>query len=201
MVDNSNARLLSVDLPPGARTVHVTGWEEGLFPHQRSLDENGLAGLEADRRLAYVGITRAKKRVMITFAANRRIHNLWQSAIPSRFVSELPEEHVELESESGLYGADGLSDSGLGGAGWSREPSTTGGPGWQRFQQRGPGMPLIDADSKTIRGGAERFFKGDRCFHQKFGMGVVADIDGDHLTIDFDKAGTKKVVAAFVEKP
>ncbi|HAT35184.1 MAG TPA: DNA helicase II, partial [Rhodospirillaceae bacterium] len=178
-------------------SVFLPGWEEGLFPHQRSLDENGLAGLEEERRLAYVGITRAKKRVMITFAANRRIHNLWQSAIPSRFVSELPEEHVELESESGLFSGD----SGLEGAGWSQEKSSVGGPGWQRFQQRGPGMPLIDADSETIRGGAEQFFKGDRCFHQKFGMGVVVDIDGDHLTIDFDKAGTKKVVAAFVEKP
>ena len=178
-------------------SVFLPGWEEGLFPHQRSLDESGLAGLEEERRLAYVGLTRAKKRVTITFVANRRIHNLWQSAIPSRFVSELPDEHVEMESESGLYG----NDTGLAGAGWKHQEPSSGGPGWQRFQNRGPGMPLIDVDTGTIHGGAEQFFRGDRCFHQKFGMGVVNDIDGDHLTIDFDKAGTKKVVAAFVEKP
>jgi DNA helicase-2/ATP-dependent DNA helicase PcrA len=178
-------------------TVFLPGWEEGLFPHQRSLDENGLAGLEEERRLAYVGITRARKRVTVTFAANRRIHNLWQSAIPSRFVTELPEEHAEIESDSGLYGGTGgFSDSGWGGS----SPSV-GGPGWRRFQQRGPGLPLIDADAETVRGGAGQFEKGERCFHQKFGMGVVSAVDGDHLTIDFDKAGTKKVVAAFVEKP
>ena len=102
-----------------------------------------------------------------------------------------------MKSEGGLYG----NDTGLAGAGWKHQEPSSGGPGWQRFQNRGPGMPLIDVDTGTIHGGAEQFFRGDRCFHQKFGMGVVNEIDGDHLTIDFDKAGTKKVVAAFVEKP
>ena len=178
-------------------SVFLPGWEEGLFPHQRSLDESGLAGLEEERRLAYVGLTRAKKRIKITFVANRRIHNLWQSAIPSRFVSELPDEHVEMESESELY----ANDTGLEGAGWKHQEPSSGGPGWQRFQRRGPGMALIDVDTGTMHSGGEQFFKGERCFHQKFGMGVVSDVDGDHLTIDFDKAGSKKVVAAFVEKP
>jgi DNA helicase-2/ATP-dependent DNA helicase PcrA len=86
-------------------TVFLPGWEEGLFPHQRSLEENGEAGLEEERRLAYVGLTRAKERAIISFAANRRIHNQWQSAIPSRFVDELPPEHVEVASEPGLYGS------------------------------------------------------------------------------------------------
>ncbi len=178
-------------------SVFLPGWEEGLFPHQRSLDESGLAGLEEERRLAYVGLTRAKERVTITFVANRRIRNLWQSAIPSRFISELPDEHVEMEGESELY----ANDTGLEGAGWKHQGASSGGPGWQRFQRRGPAMPLIDVDTGTMHGGGEQFFKGERCFHQKFGMGVVSDVDGDHLTIDFDKAGSKKVVAAFVEKP
>jgi len=178
-------------------TVFLPGWEEGLFPHQRSLDENGGAGLEEERRLAYVGITRARHRVHISFAANRRIHNLWQSAIPSRFIEELPQDQVVLESEGGLYGGGGLSHESMfkdvGG-------SHHGGPGWQRLQRNGPGSRLIEAEPEALHGSGVSFALGDRCFHQKFGMGWVRVVEGDHLTIDFDKAGTKKVVAAFVEK-
>jgi DNA helicase-2/ATP-dependent DNA helicase PcrA len=202
--ENDMVNLMTLHSAKGLEfdSVFLPGWEEGLFPHQRSLDENGLAGLEEERRLAYVGITRAKKRVMITFAANRRIYNQWQSAIPSRFVTELPEEHAEVQSDSGLYGGDtGSGDTGMEGAGWSRQEPSIGGPGWQRFQKRGPGLPLIEAGAQGQPGGADRLLQGDRCFHQKFGMGVVLDVDGDHLSIDFDQAGTKKVVAAFVEKP
>jgi DNA helicase-2/ATP-dependent DNA helicase PcrA len=178
-------------------TVFLPGWEEGLFPHQRSLDENGGAGLEEERRLAYVGITRARRRVHISFAANRRIHNLWQSAIPSRFVEELPQDQVVLESDSGLYGGGGLSqESAFSDVGGPHR----GGPGWQRLQRNGPGSRLIEAEPEALHGSGVAFALGDRCFHQKFGMGWVRVVEGDHLTIDFDKAGTKKVVAAFVEK-
>ncbi len=178
-------------------TVFLPGWEEGLFPHQRSLDENGGAGLEEERRLAYVGITRARRRVHISFAANRRIHNLWQSAIPSRFVEELPQDQVVLESDSGLYGGGGLSqESAFSDVGGSHR----GGPGWKRLQRNGPGSRLIEAEPEALHGSGVAFALGDRCFHQKFGMGWVRVVEGDHLTIDFDKAGTKKVVAAFVEK-
>ena len=85
-------------------TVFLPGWEEGLFPAQRTMDENGLAGLEEERRLAYVGLTRAKKRIRISFAANRRVHGCWQSALPSRFITELPEDHVESVVDEGFYG-------------------------------------------------------------------------------------------------
>ena len=93
-------------------TVFLPGWEEGLFPHQRSLDEKGRAGLEEERRLAYVGITRAKRRATISFAQNRRVHNLWQSALPSRFIDELPEDHVEVAPMSNTYGGYGLGTYG-----------------------------------------------------------------------------------------
>jgi DNA helicase-2/ATP-dependent DNA helicase PcrA len=180
-------------------SVFLPGWEEGLFPHQRSVDENGLAGLEEERRLAYVGLTRARQRIMISFAANRRIHNQWQSAIPSRFVEELPRDQVTLESESGLYG--GAVDSAFqeAGAGFASQPMR-GGPGWQRLQARGPGSRLIEAEPEILHGTGAGFARGDRCFHQKFGMGTVRTVEGDHLTIEFDNAGMKKVVAAFVEK-
>jgi len=180
-------------------TVFLPGWEEGLFPHQRSVDENGLAGLEEERRLAYVGLTRARRRIMISFAANRRIHNQWQSAIPSRFIEELPREQVALESDSGLYG--GAVDPAFQEAAstFAAQPMR-GGPGWQRLRARGPGSRLIEAEPEILHGSGAGFSRGDRCFHQKFGMGSVRVVEGDHLTIDFDNAGTKKVVAAFVEK-
>jgi len=180
-------------------SVFLPGWEEGLFPHQRSVDENGLAGLEEERRLAYVGITRARQRIMISFSANRRIHNQWQRAIPSRFVEELPRDQVALESDSGLYGGSVDSTFETAGGGFAAMPAR-GGPGWQRLQARGPGARLIEAEPEVLHGSGDGFAKGDRCFHQKFGMGWVRTVKGDHLTIDFDSAGSKKVVAAFVEK-
>ena len=180
--------------------VFLPGWEEGLFPHQRALDESGLLGLEEERRLAYVGLTRARQRIDISHAANRRIHNLWQSAIPSRFVEELPKDQIEVTSEvsgHGGFGQYGVVNQSTGDE-WVS--STTGGPGWQRFQKH-------LNEPKTIEGMAlpvnevESFSPSDRCFHQKFGMGTIEAVDGDHLTISFDHAGTKRVMAQFVAKP
>ena len=161
--------------------VFLPGWEEGLFPHQRALDESGLSGLEEERRLAYVGITRARQRIDISHASNRRIHNLWQTSIPSRFIGELP--------------SGGLGESS---DGWSTSP-TIGGPGWQRFQRRRNQPTTIEGSALPV-GGDDDFAPSDRCFHQKFGMGTVEAVDGDHLTIAFDKAGTKRVMAQFVAK-
>ena len=179
-------------------SVFLPGWEEELFPHKRSLDENGEVGLEEERRLAYVGLTRARQRVHISYAANRWIYNQWLSAAPSRFIDELPKDEIEVKSEPGLYGT---RDSAFEG---TRTPSnglSQGGPGWRRFQERGPGATLIEATATTTKAGPSGFAIGERCFHQKFGMGVVRAADGDKLTIDFDKAGQKKVIAAFVQKP
>mgnify|MGYP001211121224 FL=1 len=179
--------------------VFLPGWEEGLFPHQRALDESGMSGLEEERRLAYVGITRARQRIDISHASNRRIHNLWQTSIPSRFIGELPAEQVDMSSEVGDYGGYGQY-SGLGesGDGWSTSP-TFGGPGWQRFQRRRSQSTTIEGSALPVDG-HDDFAPSDRCFHQKFGMGTVEAVDGDHLTIAFDKAGTKRVMAQFVAK-
>ena len=173
-------------------TVFLPGWEEGLFPHQRAMDESGAAGLEEERRLAYVGITRARLRVRISFAANRRVYNQWQSAIPSRFVDELPAEHIEAVGEQGLYGG-GLS---------AGAKEAFGHGSWVPTKRRGPPAgPVIEGTASRATGDGEGFRPGERCFHQKFGMGTVGAVDGDKLTIAFDKAGSKKVVAAFVKKP
>ena len=116
-------------------TVFLPGWEEGLFPHQRTLDDQGRAGLEEERRLAHVGLTRARKRAKIYFATNRRMHGLWQTNIPSRFLDELPEAHVEVTEAQGGFG-------GYGGYGASRFDATTAfgsnytTPGWQRAQAK-----------------------------------------------------------------
>jgi DNA helicase-2/ATP-dependent DNA helicase PcrA len=171
--------------------VFLPGWEEGLFPHQRAMDESGAAGLEEERRLAYVGITRARQRVRISFAANRRVYNQWQSAIPSRFVDELPAAHVESAGEPGLYG--GLAAP-------TAEDAFSHGS-WAPTRRRGPPAgPVIEGTASRVTQGAG-FREGERCFHLKFGMGTVTAVEGDKLTIAFDKAGTKKVVAAFVERP
>jgi DNA helicase-2/ATP-dependent DNA helicase PcrA len=234
-------------------TVFLPGWEEGLFPHQRTLDDAGRAGLEEERRLAHVGLTRARKRAKIYFATNRRMHGLWQTNIPSRFLDELPEPHVEVTEAQGAFG-------GYGGYGSSRfDAATSFGsnyrtPGWQRAQaakggQRGAGAfaesddaTRYDADDDlsslspggrgrsrearpgegaprssggTVRrmpltiegelvakstGTVSAFTLGDRVFHQKFGNGNITAIDGNKLTIQFDRAGEKRVVDSFVER-
>jgi DNA helicase-2/ATP-dependent DNA helicase PcrA len=229
-------------------TVFLPGWEEGLFPHQRTLDDQGRAGLEEERRLAHVGLTRARRRVKIYFAANRRMHGLWSSNIPSRFLDELPEAHVEVTEAKGSFSTytsrfDEMTHFG----------SSYSTPGWQRAQARGRGRfgnDGFEEDAHTVSGpddatpgaaasspppfaspfpppgagvgprGRPRrrlltiegelvakstgavsdFAVGDRVFHQKFGNGNVTAIDGNKLTIAFDKAGEKRVVDSFVER-
>jgi DNA helicase-2/ATP-dependent DNA helicase PcrA len=253
-------------------TVFLPGWEEGLFPHQRSLDDQGRAGLEEERRLAHVGLTRARKRAKIYFATNRRMHGLWQTNIPSRFLDELPEPNVEVTEAQGSGFGGGFG--GYGGYGSSRfDAATSFGssyntPGWQRAQAKknGDGFAEPDTDydagddtsfplpragegrsSAARSGGGSRnpsaseddtsspspspwrardervprprlpltiegelvakstgtvsaFTLGDRVFHQKFGNGNVTAIDGNKLTIQFDRAGEKRVVDSFVER-
>jgi DNA helicase-2/ATP-dependent DNA helicase PcrA len=268
-------------------TVFLPGWEEGLFPSQRTLDDQGRVGLEEERRLAHVGLTRARRRAKIYFAANRRMHGLWSSNIPSRFLDELPETAVEVAEAKGGF-ASGMSA--YGNAGGSRFDqmthfgSTYGTPGWQRAQKRGRGAGAFGGSSNTefeeesqdynyepegsfgsassrnarsgrgsgqsgapaspppergrsagaagregLDAGAARFNSldaarrrgpltiegelvakstgtvsafavGDRVFHQKFGNGNVVTVDGNKLTIAFDKAGEKRVVDSFVER-
>ncbi|MGE5547200.1 MAG: ATP-dependent helicase [Solirubrobacterales bacterium] len=177
-------------------SIFLPGWEEGVFPHQRAMDESGNQGLEEERRLAYVGLTRARKRILITFAANRRIYNQWQSALPSRFLEELPEDHVEREAERGLYAGGGAQGGGFGGARWSDDGYVRAAYGARKPPQ------TIDAGSWKVASRAPAqagFDPGDRVFHQKFGNGTVVAVDGDKLEISFDKAGTKKVLDSFVE--
>ena len=225
--------------------VFLPGWEEGLFPSQRTLDEQGRAGLEEERRLAHVGLTRARRRAKLYFATNRRIHGTWSTTIPSRFLDELPAANVEITESKG-----GSGWGGSGGYGPSRFDNvesfgssyTT--PGWQRAQanrnrsQSGRGqarggfeenqspfsgslampvraaIPLGGGFSRNKRGPmviegelvakstgtVSEFSLDDRVFHQKFGYGNVVKIDGNKLTIAFEKAGEKKVVDSFVER-
>ena len=160
-------------------TVFLPGWEEGLFPSQRTMDENGLAGLEEERRLAYVGLTRAKQRIFVSFAANRRVHGSWQSALPSRFISELPEEHVETTVDEGFYGGNAGFRDNMAGKDFA---STYDSPGWRRAQaNKAQGYtrarpPLIEAQAFTVQTtdpAATHYSKGERVFHQKFGYGRI----------------------------
>ena len=208
-------------------TVFLPGWEEGLFPHQRALDDQGKAGLEEERRLAHVGLTRARRRARIYFAANRRMHGVWTSNIPSRFLDELPEAHVEIGEPKGGF-------SGYGNAGASRFDEMTHfssgytTPGWQRAQRKkefgidegasreagtftrarrkaqaskGRLRRIIEGElvAKST-GTVSDYAVGDRVFHQKFGNGNVTAVDGNKLTVLFDRAGEKRVVDNFVQR-
>ncbi len=188
-------------------TVFLPGWEEGLFPHQRSLDENGKAGLEEERRLAYVGITRAKMNAVISFAQNRRVHNLWQTALPSRFIDELPAAHVDTEPMSNSYGGYGL---GYGSSRFEEGGRFAAGyetPGWQRARAREAAGETMRSSPHIIEGRltahdageATTFAVGERVFHQKFGYGRITSIDGNKLSIAFEKAGDKRVLDSFVQ--
>jgi len=202
-------------------TVFLPGWEEGLFPHQRALDEQGRAGLEEERRLAHVGITRARRRAKLYFASNRRIHGTWNTTVPSRFLDELPAHNVEITESKG-----GGGWGGAGGYGSSRFDnleafgSTYSTPGWQRAQQNRSRSNFADSGASygrspshrepvTIEGeliakstGTEsKYALGERIFHEKFGYGRITRIDGNKLTISFDKAGEKKVLDSFVRRP
>jgi DNA helicase-2/ATP-dependent DNA helicase PcrA len=215
--------------------VFLPGWEEGLFPSQRTLDEQGRAGLEEERRLAHVGLTRARRRAKLYFATNRRIHGTWSTTIPSRFLDELPAASVEITESKG-----GSGWGGSGGYGPSRFDNvesfgssyTT--PGWQRAQanrargSKGQARGGFDEEQSTYSarepfsggfapkkrtpltiegelvakstGTVSDFAPEDRVFHQKFGYGHVVKVEGNKLTIVFDKAGEKKVVDSFVER-
>ena len=183
--------------------VFLPGWEDGLFPSQRSMDESGLKGLEEERRLAYVGITRAEALCVISFAANRRVFGQWQSQLPSRFIDELPRSHVEVLTPPGLYGG------GFGAARRAPAPSPMeedtlearatradvyNAPGWKRMQAQARQAP-----APVSRGAADvTFAAGERVFHQKFGTGTVLAVDGDKLAVAFDRAGEKHIVARFL---
>ncbi len=192
-------------------TVFLPGWEEGLFPNQRALDESGRAGLEEERRLAHVGITRARRRAKIYFASNRRIHGLWNSTVPSRFIDDLPESNVEV--------AEAPANFSYGGSRFDRMQPFSGSsyqtPGWQRAQahrastddggysarrsgdRRGP--MLIEGELVAKSTGGSGFKLGGRVLHTKFGPGTIEAVDGNKLTVEFDKAGRKMVLDSFVE--
>jgi DNA helicase-2/ATP-dependent DNA helicase PcrA len=186
--------------------VFLPGWEEGLFPNQRSLDDNGLAALEEERRLAYVGLTRARERAKIYYALFRRVRGLWQTSIPSRFIQELPADHIEADEFAAS--AAGRADRSWPSAGLEAGfASRYGTPGWRRAEARrsesgsrglkSPG-PMFEGAALRQDRPASAFRAGSRVFHNKFGPGAVVAVDGSKLTVDFDKAGRKLVMDSFV---
>ncbi|OWK28713.1 ATP-dependent helicase [Sphingomonas mucosissima] len=228
VMDNEGARedpkvtIMTIHAAKGLEfdTVFLAGWEEGIFPSQRALDEGGTRSLEEERRLAYVAITRARRRAVILHAANRRIYGQWTSSIPSRFVGELPPDHVD--SETTMSGgeslwranwserADPFADVGRGtgrGPGWQRAAGALGGkPGgeWQtRTFSREP-TRVVESRAPSVslgNKGRSDLSVGQRVFHQKFGYGTIESIEGNKLEIDFEKAGHKRVMDSFVTLP
>ncbi len=198
--DEDMANIMTLHSAKGLEfeTVFLPGWEEGVFPNQMAIDENGYAGLEEERRLAYVGITRAKTRAIILYAGNRTVHGQWQNNIPSRFIDELPTEHIDRGDNTGYdieQDDESLWESAM------RRPSFGG--------RQSNYYRVVEARAKRFDDGSEVYIPvgqgrgvpdiGTRVFHQKFGYGQVQAIDGNKLDIAFDKAGDKKVMAEFVE--
>jgi DNA helicase-2/ATP-dependent DNA helicase PcrA len=219
VMDNDEARtgekvtIMTIHAAKGLEfdTIYLPGWEDGVFPSQRAMDEGGLASLEEERRLAYVAITRARRQCTILHAANRRIYGQWTSSLPSRFLAELPKAHIEEETT--MSGGESLWR-----AQWSERTdpfahlaaaqsnrASTRGPGWQRASSGGrfsTDQPrVIEARASAVslgNKGRDDLSLGQRVFHGKFGYGIIAVIEGNKLEIDFEHAGRKKVLDSFV---
>ena len=214
--DEEKVTIMTIHAAKGLEfdDVFLAGWEEGVFPSQRALDEGGLASLEEERRLAYVAITRARVRCFIYHAANRRIYGQWTSSIPSRFIAELPQDHIE--SESTMSGGESLWR-----AQWSEHSDPFAhvatsrpdraqhrGPGWQRASALAVTAPVWERQPRIVEARAPAasyaakprvdLSVGLRVFHQKFGHGTIAEIEGNKLEIDFEQAGRKRVMDSFV---
>lgn len=203
--DDAKVMIMTLHAAKGLEFDHVflPGWEEGIFPSQRALDENGAAALEEERRLAYVGITRARRRATILNSANRRVYGQWSAAIPSRFIAEIPPAHVQVEST--MSGGPSLWRAALNDRDPFAEVRSGRGPGWDRARtagERRKQSPVIEARAVSSTVGAPPradMEAGARVFHQKFGMGTVRSQDGNKLEIEFDQAGTRMVLDSFVE--
>jgi len=212
VMDNDEARIgdrvtiMTIHAAKGLEfdIVYLPGWEEGVFPSQRSLDEGGLAALEEERRLAYVAITRSRRKATVMHAANRRIYGQWTSSIPSRFLAELPDAHIDQETT--MTGGESLWR-----AQWSERSDPfahvarpSRGPGWQRATRTNYNPEparIIEARASAVslgNKGRDDLSLGQRVFHGKFGYGTIAGIEGNKLEIDFEKAGRKKVLDSFV---
>jgi DNA helicase II / ATP-dependent DNA helicase PcrA len=212
-VNDEAITIMTIHAAKGLEFHHVfcAGWEDGVFPSQRAMDEGGLASVEEERRLAYVAITRAREKCTITHAANRRIYGQWTSSIPSRFIDELPKEHIEVEQTM-------TGGASLWRANWSEREdpfahlaaanqgrSNARGPGWQRAATSGGFNPtpqrVAEASKPAVGLGAQGrsdIAIGMRVFHEKFGYGVIQDIEGNKLEIEFEQAGRKRVMDSFV---
>jgi DNA helicase-2/ATP-dependent DNA helicase PcrA len=168
--------------------VFLPGWEEEIFPSRRSLEENGMKGLEEERRLAYVGLTRARKSAVISHVANRLIHGSWNNAIPSRFISELPKAHVREQAQGGMFR--------------NMPPRMNRAASFESGAHHYPARPrpqVIEGRAREItRESASPYARGARVFHQKFGYGTVVAVEGSKLEVDFDQADIKKIMADFV---
>jgi len=206
--DTEKVTIMTIHAAKGLEfaTIFLAAWEEGVFPSQRAMDEGGQASLEEERRLAYVAITRARRKCFIFHAANRRIYGQWTSSIPSRFISELPEAHIDQEQT--MSGGESLWR-----ANWSERADpfadvargTGRGPGWRRavtggFERTPPRVMEARASAISLGNpGRGDIAIGQRVFHAKFGYGLVAEIEGNKLEIDFEHAGRKRVLDSFVD--
>ncbi len=214
-IDTDKVMLITLHSAKGLEfdAVFLPGWEEGLFPHQRALDEGGGSALEEERRLAYVAMTRAKQKLYILTALNRRIYGQWQNNLPSRFINELPPANIEICNMAAAYfGAAG----GYGGS-WAEQHRSSS--NWYNRSRQTEENVIRDSDrfsyvrdeddgwsgsvwraKQKARNAASATPVGSRVFHETFGYGKVLKIEGNKLEIWFDQAGHKKLLKDYVRK-
>ena len=179
--------------------VFLPGWEDGLFPSQRSMDQKGKLGLEEERRLAHVGITRAEKYCVISFASNRRIFNQWQNTMPSRFINELSEENIEILSSKGDFGSYSNGWTNMSEIDQNYNQKNYNSPGWRRMSSNIHKKPLLKViNDPFVPSIPNNFFKGSRVFHQKFGYGIIEEINSDKIRVNFEKSESKDIMASFL---
>ena len=195
--DGNKVSLMTLHAAKGLEFdfVYLPEWEEGVFPNQRSLDEGGIESLEEERRLAYVGITRAKIKSSIFYAANRKMHNQWLSCLPSRFINEMPEDNLEINLSHFSGNQKNFTDIEED----TFDQSDYSTPGWERAKIESSIKNFETNEPKIITNSNAKFSKGSIVIHKKFGQGKVESVDGKKLTINFGESGTRKVMENFVE--
>ena len=174
------------------KQVYLPGWEEETFPNKKSLDDNGQIGLEEERRLAYVGITRAKLACTISSAESRYKFGDFNFNLESRFIKELPNQFIQDLTPSGFQSSNAINQSSF----LEQESSFYRSPGWSRLQSNLTNNPSPFFNNSPHV--TKTFSIGDRVFHEKFGYGIISELENDKALVDFEKADRKNIKTAFL---
>ena len=203
-IDTNKVMLITLHSAKGLEfnVVFLPGWEESLFPHQRSLDEGGENSLEEERRLAYVAITRAKQKLYISMATSRRIYGEWKNNTPSRFLNEIPSSCLQITNQiSNCYNGKGsyYHTSAQYGNYNNYKPKFSTKPSYRKYddnQDHDYSYEPVD----NYYSSPKKSYKGTKVYHESFGYGRIISISGSTCLVDFDNYGEKKVMSSYLQR-